>query len=363
MQVCLSRTRDFNTYSLASPTPLGTHRATNEDHPDPGFYDANSFPAPSQFSSAATNEYGYASDVPQQDHQITNDGFLGRSLDRSSGHADSPSGPSQALWAPYHLTEALVDPTFYSPDWSSAPLQTLHRSHHFADEEYSDSSFAPLPVPQGPYHFAGGKLFDLTLDLPSAPLLSHDGAYTAVDDGYFKPILDSVEGATDTVYDEQFNVLHDGVHTAVDESHFEPILGSVEGATDTMYDELLGINPNDAINGFGGLEGFASTTDPTPEVTNSSGIITQRNGTALTSPSLPATHIVPNAANTYSSGDRISCTHVGCFATFGRAGDFRRHIKKHAGPELSCSVKTCNYKSYRLDKLREHQCKRHGIAT
>ena len=302
--------------------------------------------------------------MPQGVNQTTNDGFSGH----SPGHVDWPSAPSQALWGPYHLSEeALVDPTFYPPDWSSAPLQTFHCSHYFADEEHSktnfDSSFAPLPVPQGPYHFAGKELCDLTLDLPSAPLLSHDGAYTAVDDGYFKPILDSVEGATDTVYDEQFNVLHDGVHTAVDDSHFEPILGPVEGATDTMYDELLGINPNDAINGFGGLDGFASTTDPTPEVTNSSGIITQRNGIALTSPSLPATHIVPNAANTYSSGDRISCTHVGCSATFGRAGDFRRHIKKHADPELSCSVKTCNYKSYRLDKLREHQCKRHGIAT
>lgn len=350
-------------HSLASPAPLGTHRATNEDYFDPGFYDANSFPAPSQFSSAATNEYGYVSDVPQQDHQITNDGFLGRSL----GHADSPSVPSQALWATYHLREeALVDPTFYSPDWSSAPLQTLHRSHHFADEGYSetkfDSSFAPLPVPQGPCRFPGGELSNPILDLPSAPLLSHDGAHTAVDDGHFEPILGSVEGITGTVYDEQFNVFHDGVHTAID-GHFEPILGSVEGASDTMYDELLGINPSDAINGLRGLDGFASTTDPTPEMTNSPGITTQRNGTALTGPSLPATHIAPNAANTHSSGDRISCTHVGCSATFGRAGDFRRHIKKHADPELSCSVKTCNYKSYRLDKLREHQRKRHGIAT
>lgn len=185
----------------------------------------------------------------------------------------------------------------------------------------------------------------------------------AVGDGHFEPILGSVDGVTDTVYDEQFNVFHNGVHTATDDDHFEPILGSVEGATDTMYDELLGIDPNDAINGFGGLDGFASTTDPTPEMTKSPGITTQRSGTAFTGSSLPATHIAPNAANTHSSGGRISCSHVGCSATFGRAGDFRRHIKKHADPELSCSVKTCNYKSYRLDKLHEHQRKRHGIAT
>jgi len=176
---------------------------------------------------------------------------------------------NKALLGPYHLgEEALVDPTYF-PDWSSAPLRTLHCSHHFANEEHSetnfDSSFAPLPVPQGPCRFAGGELSDPTLDLP---LLSHDGAHTAIDDGHFEPIPGSVEGATDTVYDEQFNVLH----------------------------ELLSINPNDTINGFWGLDGFAFTTDPTPEMTNSSGITTQRNGIAFTSPSLPATQIVPNDA-------------------------------------------------------------------
>ena len=270
--------------------------------------------------------------MPQQVHQIINDGSLGRSLT----YVDWSSAPSQTPLGLYHLSEeALVNPTFYFPDWSSAPLQALHCSHHFADGGHSgtnfDSPFAPLPVPQGPCRFAGGELSDPTLDLP---LLSHDGAHTAID-GHFEPIPGSVEGVTDTAYDEQFNVLHDP----------------------------LGINPNDAINGFWGLDGFAFTTDSTPEMTNSSNITTQRNGTTFTSPPLPATQIASNATNTHSSGDRIPCTHVGCSATFGRAGDFRRHIKKHADPELSCSIKTCNYKSYRLDKLREHQRKRHGIAA
>ena len=312
-----------------SLAPLGTHKAANEDHFDPAFHNANWFPAPSQpaVDKPSTSGSAYC--------PSTNDGFLGH----SSGHAGSPSAPSQALWGPYHLgEEALVDPTFYFPDWSSAPSQTLHGSHHFTGEELPganfDWSFTPLPVPQGHHRFAGGELCDPTLDWSSAPPLSHDGVHTAVDDGHFEPILGSVEGATDTLYDEQFNVLH----------------------------EPLGINPNDAINGFWSLDDFAFTTDPTPKMTNSSGITTQRNGTAFTSP-LPATQITPNAANTHSRGDRISCTHVGCSATFGRAGDFRRHIKKHADPELSCSIKTCNYKSYRLDKLREHQRKRHGIAA
>ncbi|OCK95804.1 uncharacterized protein K441DRAFT_74900 [Cenococcum geophilum 1.58] len=314
-------------------------------HIDLAFHDANSFPAPSQFSYATANERGYVSasnsaycsstPLPQEVHQTTNDGFSGHSSD----HADWPSAPSQALRSPYRPTEeAFLNTHFDSPDRSSAPSQTLHGSHHFTGGELPganfDWPFTPLPVPQGPYHFAGGELSDPSLDWSSVPPLSHEGAYTAVDEGHFEPVLGSVEGATDNVYDEQLDVLHDGAHTAVDDGHFEPILGSVEGAVDTMYDELLGINPNDPINGFWGLDGFASTTDPTPEMTNSSGITTQRNGTAFTSPSLPAAQIAPNAANTHSSGDRISCTHMGCPATFRRAADFRRHFKKHSAPVL-----------------------------
>ncbi|XTI90258.1 hypothetical protein V2W45_638270 [Cenococcum geophilum] len=301
--------------------------------------------SPSQFSYATANERGYVSasnsaycsstPLPQEVHQTTNDGFSGHSSD----HADWPSAPSQALRSPYRPTEeAFLNTHFDSPDRSSAPSQTLHGSHHFTGGELPganfDWPFTPLPVPQGPYHFAGGELSDPSLDWSSVPPLSHEGAYTAVDEGHFEPVLGSVEGATDNVYDEQLDVLHDGAHTAVDDGHFEPILGSVEGAVDTMYDELLGINPNDPINGFWGLDGFASTTDPTPEMTNSSGITTQRNGTAFTSPSLPAAQIAPNAANTHSSGDRISCTHMGCPATFRRAADFRRHFKKHSAPVL-----------------------------
>jgi hypothetical protein len=293
----------------ASPAPLSTHKATNEDHFDPGFHDANLFPAPLQFSYATTNEYGYVSNVPQQVHQVTNDEFLSR----SSTYVDWSSAPSQTLLGTYRLNEAaLVDPT-YSPNWSSAPL----------------------PVPQDPYRFVGGELSNPALDWSSAPPLSHEGAYTAVSEGYFEPVLGSVEETVNPRYGNQFNI----------------------------PPEVLGINPNDAINGFWYLDGSAFTTDPTPEMTSSSGITTQRNGTAFRSPSLPATQIAPNAANTHSSGDRIYCTHMGCPATFRRAADFRRHIKKHSAPGLPCPIKTCDYKSYRHDKLREHGRKKHGMTN
>ena len=54
---------------------------------------------------------------------------------------------------------------------------------------------------------------------------------------------------------------------------------------------------------------------------------------------------------------RTSCTYEGCFKTFGRTADFRRHLKKHNPDRLHC--RQCNYRTYRKDKLREHQNKRH----
>ncbi|KAF7679265.1 hypothetical protein GT037_003013 [Alternaria burnsii] len=51
---------------------------------------------------------------------------------------------------------------------------------------------------------------------------------------------------------------------------------------------------------------------------------------------------------------RISCTVDGCTKTFRRAGDYRRHMRKHQDPILKCIVDDCDMKFYRLDKLRDH---------
>ena len=56
---------------------------------------------------------------------------------------------------------------------------------------------------------------------------------------------------------------------------------------------------------------------------------------------------------------RTSCTYEGCFKTFGRPADFRRHLKKH-NPDCLLRCRQCHYTNYRKDKLREHQNKRHG---
>jgi hypothetical protein len=56
---------------------------------------------------------------------------------------------------------------------------------------------------------------------------------------------------------------------------------------------------------------------------------------------------------------RTTCTYEGCFRTFGRTADFRRHLKKH-NPDCLLHCRECHYTNHRKDKLREHQNKRHG---
>jgi hypothetical protein len=49
----------------------------------------------------------------------------------------------------------------------------------------------------------------------------------------------------------------------------------------------------------------------------------------------------------------------GCHGTFGRPGDFRRHMKKHEAPRFRCIFHDCAKTFYRFDKLRAHVQKGH----
>jgi hypothetical protein len=52
------------------------------------------------------------------------------------------------------------------------------------------------------------------------------------------------------------------------------------------------------------------------------------------------------------------CPH-GCTDTFGRPGEYRRHMKKHNGPFFPCTHPYCGRMFYRQDKLRDHLNKGH----
>jgi hypothetical protein len=64
---------------------------------------------------------------------------------------------------------------------------------------------------------------------------------------------------------------------------------------------------------------------------------------------LPASFNTPAAARQ----ERLTCPH-GCSKTFGRPGDFRRHMLKHGPPKFKCIVLDCKRTFYRADKLRQH---------
>ncbi|RYF45448.1 MAG: C2H2-type zinc finger protein, partial [Cytophagaceae bacterium] len=48
-----------------------------------------------------------------------------------------------------------------------------------------------------------------------------------------------------------------------------------------------------------------------------------------------------------------------CNRTFGRSGDYRRHMKKHGPPSLRCNVINCDKTFYRVDKVRDHMKQGH----
>lgn len=266
-------------------------------------------------------------------YQTADDAFLGPSL----GHANWPSAPSPALLG--------SDSTFDSLDWLSAPSQTLLDSHdpcRLADGEPSDptldSSSVPFPVLQDTDHFEGEAASGPSFDWSPAPLPHHQGTHTAATGGHFEPILGFTDGAIDNFI---FPLGNDGQ------------FGIPVGLSDFNF---IG-----GVGGFGSLDNFQSDASPAPEMARSSGSTTQRHGTALANPSVPATAIAPNAVNALPNSDRIRCTHTGCSATFGRPGDFRRHMGKHGTPGLRCPVGVCNYETYRPDKLRDHQRKKHRM--
>ena len=75
---------------------------------------------------------------------------------------------------------------------------------------------------------------------------------------------------------------------------------------------------------------------------------------------LPAFHIPHQVTPQEPSEDRISCP-KGCTATFGRPGEFRRHMRKHEKPRYKCCVLDCEKTFARADKLRDHLRQGHKL--
>jgi hypothetical protein len=68
----------------------------------------------------------------------------------------------------------------------------------------------------------------------------------------------------------------------------------------------------------------------------------------------------PVIAPPSAPSNRVACSY-GCGKTFRRAGDCRRHMKKHGPPGFICTLPGCNMPFYRADKLRDHLKRGHKI--
>jgi hypothetical protein len=60
---------------------------------------------------------------------------------------------------------------------------------------------------------------------------------------------------------------------------------------------------------------------------------------------------------------KFFCSQLGCDAVYLRAGDCRRHLKKHNGPFFHCDQPDCGMYFYRHDKLRAHLKQGHNIVA
>jgi hypothetical protein len=68
----------------------------------------------------------------------------------------------------------------------------------------------------------------------------------------------------------------------------------------------------------------------------------------------PSGQPAPTVTLSAAQEERFSCTTEGCNKTFGRAGDWRRHMGKHTSPKFKCIMIDCDKTFYRKDKLKAH---------
>ena len=67
---------------------------------------------------------------------------------------------------------------------------------------------------------------------------------------------------------------------------------------------------------------------------------------------------VPAPAPPAAAAGRIYCPR--CPATFGRGGEYRRHLRIHQAPRYRCPMIDCPKEFSRADKLRDHAKRGHG---
>jgi hypothetical protein len=103
----------------------------------------------------------------------------------------------------------------------------------------------------------------------------------------------------------------------------------------------------------GGLDGFLA--GPSDFATPASAA--PQPSSALYNPpsavAIPAQARPQRPQNKQAGNELLTCP-KGCEKTFRRAGDFRRHMKKHSPPMYRCPFNGCDRTFYRKDKAFDH---------
>jgi len=76
-------------------------------------------------------------------------------------------------------------------------------------------------------------------------------------------------------------------------------------------------------------------------------------------PTMVSDPLAPVPAPAPAAANRLRCPH-GCAATFGRGGEYRRHMMVHEPARYRCPMVDCPRTFSRADKLRDHAKKGHG---
>jgi uncharacterized C2H2 Zn-finger protein len=66
-------------------------------------------------------------------------------------------------------------------------------------------------------------------------------------------------------------------------------------------------------------------------------------------------------ASSQPSGESPMTCPRGCRGTFGRTGEYRRHMRKHKARNIFCTQPSCTMAFYRKDKLSDHLRQAHKI--
>jgi hypothetical protein len=140
----------------------------------------------------------------------------------------------------------------------------------------------------------------------------------------------------------------------------------VDGQFDATF-QLPNFSSNIDFDGSDSSNNYTSISTTTSQLNDSASTDTQTTVTNFTKLPILAASNTAAATSTNVNTNRLTCDQPGCTTTFARADVLRRHKKMHDTPEHPCLVDNCDRKGdkafYRLDKLQNHQRKKHRLSV